>query len=596
MRLRLWPGVVIAILLAIVRYVLPLVGASTEIFGLPTPMLAVMGGMLGGVAIAVWWLFLSRAPWPERLGAIAMIIVALAVTFRIVHPSIAGGMMGMMLVVYSVPILALTLVFWAVTTSNLSHRVRWASLVAAVLVVCTSWTLVRTAGLMGGGSEFHWRWTATPEEQLLAVEKEIPAPNMTLPTDAGTPALSPERPKAAIVETIAAPAIDTPAEWPGFRGPARDSVVHGVRINTDWSASPPVKLWQRPIGPGWSSVAVHGDLLYTQEQRGEDEVVAAYRTSSGAPVWLHRDPVRFWESNGGAGPRATPTLNNHRVFAFGATGILNALDAVSGAVLWSRDVAADTDRKVPDWGFASSPLVVGDTVIVAAAGTLAAYDVATGTRRWMGPSYGGSYSSPHRATIDGVDQILLLGGPGAISVDPASGTVLWQHEWAPGAITQPALMPDGDVLVNAIVATGGIGVRRLAVARRSNAWTVEERWTSSGLKPYFNDFVVHNGHAFGFDGSILACIDLKDGQRRWKGGRYGNGQLLLLADEDVLLVISEDGELVLVDANPDQYKEVARFPALDGKTWNHPVLVGDVLIVRNGEEMAAFRLPLAQAR
>jgi len=596
MRLRLWPGVVIAILLAIVRYVLPLVGASTEIFGLPTPMLAVMGGMLGGVAIAVWWLFLSRAPWPERLGAIALIIVALAVTFRIVHPSIAGGMMGMMLVVYSVPILALTLVFWAVTTSNLSHRVRWASLVAAVLVVCTSWTLVRTAGLMGGGSEFHWRWTATPEEQLLAVEKEIPAPNMTLPTDAGTPALSPERPKAAIVETIAAPAIDTPAEWPGFRGPARDSVVHGVRINTDWSASPPVKLWQRPIGPGWSSVAVHGDLLYTQEQRGEDEVVAAYRTSSGAPVWLHRDPVRFWESNGGAGPRATPTLNNHRVFAFGATGILNALDAVSGAVLWSRDVAADTDRKVPDWGFASSPLVVGDTVIVAAAGTLAAYDVATGTRRWMGPSYGGSYSSPHRATIDGVDQILLLGGPGAISVDPASGTVLWQHEWAPGAITQPALMPDGDVLVNAIVATGGIGVRRLAVARRSNAWTVEERWTSSGLKPYFNDFVVHNGHAFGFDGSILACIDLKDGQRRWKGGRYGNGQLLLLADEDVLLVISEDGELVLVDANPDQYKEVARFPALDGKTWNHPVLVGDVLIVRNGEEMAAFRLPLAQAR
>jgi len=596
MRLRLWPGVVIAILLAIVRYVLPLVGASTEIFGLPTPMLAVMGGMLGGVAIAVWWLFLSRAPWPERLGAIALIIVALAVTFRIVHPSIAGGMMGMMLVVYSVPILALTLVFWAVTTSNLSHRVRWASLVAAVLVVCTSWTLVRTAGLMGGGSEFHWRWTATPEEQLLAVEKEIPAPNMTLPTDAGTPALSPERPKAAIVETIAAPAIDTPAEWPGFRGPARDSVVHGVRINTDWSASPPVKLWQRPIGPGWSSVAVHGDLLYTQEQRGEDEVVAAYRTSSGAPVWLHRDPVRFWESNGGAGPRATPTLNNHRVFAFGATGILNALDAVSGAVLWSRDVAADTDRKVPDWGFASSPLVVGDTVIVAAAGTLAAYDVATGTRRWMGPSYGGSYSSPHRATIDGVDQILLLGGPGAISVDPASGTVLWQHEWAPGAITQPALMPDGDVLVNAIVATGGIGVRRLAVARRSNAWTVEERWTSSGLKPYFNDFVVHNGHAFGFDGSILACIDLEDGQRRWKGGRYGNGQLLLLADEDVLLVSSEDGELVLVEANPDEYREVARFPALDGKTWNHPVLVGDVLIVRNGEEMAAFRLPLAQAR
>jgi hypothetical protein len=112
------------------------------------------------------------------------------------------------------------------------------------------------------------------------------------------------------------------------------------------------------------------------------------------------------------------------------------------------------------------------------------------------------------------------------------------------------------------------------------------------LKPSFNDSVVHHGYMFGFDGSILACIDVKDGTRKWKGGRYGQGQLVLLRDQDLLLVISEEGELALVKATPDQFTELARFPAIEGKTWNHPVLVGDRLLVRNGNEMVAFRLPL----
>jgi hypothetical protein len=246
--------------------------------------------------------------------------------------------------------------------------------------------------------------------------------------------------------------------------------------------------------------------------------------------------------------------------------------------------------KVPDWGFASSPLVVDDVVIVGAAGQLIAYDLATGKPRWVGSAGGVSYSSPHLVTIDGVAQVLLVSAAGTISIAPADGKRLWEHRGRGFPIVQPALIADKDVL---IVAGGESGARRIAVGHGSGGWTTTERWTSNGLKPYFNDLVVHQGYAFGFDGRILACIDLQDGSRKWKGGRYGNGQLILLPDQDVLLVLSEEGELALVRAIPDQFTELARFKAIKGKTWNHPALVGDLLLVRNGEEMAAFRLSLA---
>jgi outer membrane protein assembly factor BamB len=367
--------------------------------------------------------------------------------------------------------------------------------------------------------------------------------------------------------------------------------VRGLRIATDWSQSPPRPLWRKPIGPGWSSFAVGGDLVYTMEQRGESESVSCYRLTTGEPVWRHGDAIRFTESEGGVGPRATPALGNGRVYTFGATGRLNALDAASGAVAWSRDAAADTGVEVPGWGFAGSPLVVGDQVVVAASGRLAAYDTASGQPRWLGPQGGAGYASPHLVTLDGVAQILLLRGSRTISVAPTDGALLWEHVWEKGVgMLQPALAPDGDLVITVGDAMGGIGMRRLAVSHGTGGWTATERWTSRGLKPYFNDFVVHQGHAFGFDGSILACVDLADGTRKWKGGRYGHGQLVLLPEQDLLLVVSEQGELVLVKATPDAFTEVARAPAIEGKTWNHPALVGDVLLVRNGEEMAAFRL------
>jgi hypothetical protein len=480
--------------------------------------------------------------------------------------------------------------------------VRRGTMVAAIVLACLPFTLIRTGGLIGSGSELHWRWTPTPEDRLLAEAKnDAPA---VAPPMAPAPAAAPPAAPAKAPDDATPPKEESPvparaaasvAEWPGFRGPNRDGVIRGVRINTDWSASPPAEMWRRPIGPGWSSFAVRGDLLYTQEQRGEEELVSCYKVSTGDPVWRHADRVRFYESNAGPGPRGTPAIAGDRVFAIGATGIANALNARTGAKIWSRNAATDTGKAIPDWGIASSPLVVDDIVIFAVAGQLIAYEATTGNQRWIGQSGGAGYSSPHLATIDGVSQVLLMRGSRTISVAPADGALLWDHAGGPPAtsMVQPSLTPEGDVLVAPGDAMGGLGIRRVALTHRPDGWKVEERWHTRGLKPYFNDFVVHKGHAYGFDGSILSSIALADGVRKWKGGRYGNGQMLLLADQDVLLITSEEGELALVSATPDKFAELARLPALNGKTWNHPVVVRDILLVRNGEEMVAFKLSLA---
>jgi outer membrane protein assembly factor BamB len=628
--LRLWPGVVIVLVQCLIRFVIPAVAPDAQFFGVGAQIVGVLAGPVGLLAVLVWWLFFSRARWSERLSAIVVMIVAIVVTRPLTHQSIQNGMMGMMFFLYAVPpTLSLAFVLWAVASRRLSDGPRRAAMVAAILIGCGVWMLARTNGILGGVADLEWRWTPTAEERLLAQAAEplaVPSAEATAAAPREPAALPPaavavETPTAAVetpkelpvakadkaenkpatpaaVETAAgSPAMSergsARVEWPGFRGPGRDSIVRGVRIETDWAKSPPVALWRRPIGPGWSSFAVRSDLLYTQEQRGDDEIVACYNLTTGKPVWMHRDATRFWESNGGAGPRATPALSGGRVYAFGATGILNALDAGNGAVVWSHNAASDNDVKVPGWGFAGSPLVVGDVVIVAASGALVAYDVATGDRRWFVKSTGGSYSSPQLVTIDGIAQILLMGGAGTKSVAPADGKVLWENAWPGAPMVQPAVIAGGDLLITTADAMGGLGTRRIAVGHGGSGWTVEERWTSRALKPYFNDFVVHKGHAYGFDGAILACINLADGTRTWKGGRYGNGQLVLLADQDLLLVLSEEGELALVSATPDQFTELARIPALNSKTWNHPVLVGDVLLVRNGEEMAAFRLSLA---
>ncbi|MDA8019660.1 MAG: PQQ-binding-like beta-propeller repeat protein [Thermoanaerobaculia bacterium] len=557
--LRLWPGVVLVALQWLGRFIVP--------FFLPDAMpYGVMGALALGLLVVLWWVFLSRAPRGERWGGLLLMVAAMFGFQHLVDPSIATGMMGMMFPIYALPGLCLALVVWAVLTRNIVGRARLVTLALTIFGAFGVWTLVRTGGFSGDlDHEFAWRWAESHEDRVVAQQQTL-------------------REVAADL-----PGVTGPAEWPGFRGSARDSVVRHPRYATDWSVASPEEVWRRDIGPGWGSFAVRGDLIYTQEQRGEEEVVACYRLSFGEPVWRHGDPVRFWESNAGAGPRATPTIDGDQIFALGGTGLINALRAHDGEVIWSRDAAADTGTTTPMWGYSASPLVSGDLAVVAASGRLVAYDRHNGDLRWMGPEATTSYSSPHWATLHGEGQILHLNGEGILSFEPETGEVLWRHDWDGYPIVQPAVTSDGDVL---LAVSEGDGLRRLQVRRAAAGWQAQERWTSIRLKPYFNDFVVHEGHAYGFDGSIMAAIDITTGDRVWKGGRYGNGQLVLLAEQDLLLVLSEDGELVLVGATPDGHSELSRAPALTGRTWNHPVVVGDLVLVRNGKEMAAFRLPV----
>ena len=298
---------------------------------------------------------------------------------------------------------------------------------AAILLAFASLGLIRTGGFTAGMKhDFAWRWTPTPEERLLAAEpapapppaaaaapargarrgagapprRRHAAPAMPAPTphgigrhaDATPPVAAAASPSAA---RAAAPSRRRVPEWPGFRGPDRDGVVTGTRIATDWSTTPPVALWQRAVGPGWSSFAVAGDRIYTQEQRGEDELVACYAASTGAPVWKHRDRARFWESNGGAGPRGTPLLHRRPVYALGATGLLNALDAATGAVVWTARRRRRHRRQAADVGL----LRIADRGRRPASSSRRrarspAYDLATGAPRWTAAPEGEGYSSP----------------------------------------------------------------------------------------------------------------------------------------------------------------------------------------------------------
>jgi len=335
-------------------------------------------------------------------------------------------------------------------------------------------------------------------------------------------------------------------------------------------------------------------MLFTQEQLGPKESVVCYDADSGKAIWRTEVEARLEDPMGGPGPRATPTLANGSLYVTGSTGEFLRLNPVTGEIIWKRELTKIAESKVPMWGFASSPLVIGPLVIVCAGGGekgLVAFDSSSGEIRWSAPCPIDSYSSAQVNKLLGEDSVLMLTKSGLTVLDPANGKTRLEYDWK---IPQyRALQPHvigGDTI---LLPTGmNMGTRAIRLKKDNGQYAAEELWTSRQLKPDFVDLVSYQGHAYGNDGGLLTCIDLKTGERKWKGGHYGKGQILLLENSGLLLILAEQGQVVLVAADPNGHREIASFQALEGKTWNHPVLVGDRLYVRNSEQAAAYKVQL----
>lgn len=456
------------------------------------------------------------------------------------------------------------MLYWPLTWS-----VRLGVLLLGFLLFASSQLLIRVEGLTGDAHvDFAWRWQRSASSE-----------------DAGSVLLE----GVDLSQTTA-------SDFAQYMGPDRLGILSTASLAPDWTTQCPRLLWRQSVGAGWGAFAVVGDYALTQEQRGPQECVVCYRITDGAIAWLHADPVRFDSSLGGPGPRATPTIVGGRVYSIGATGVLNCLDGATGKAFWSVNILEGNQGQMISHGVCGSPLVIENLVIVCPTGSdkasLVAYDRESGKSIWQAGGQPASYGSPLVAELDGVKQILIHAGQGVAGHEIATGRRLWFFEWCNQEginCSQPIANAGGPGQVFA--ASGyGKGAVLIRVAHRSDGeWSTEKLWDSRLMKTKFTTAVVREGHVYGLDDGILACIDIKDGKKRWKDGRYQHGQILLAGN--MLLVQAEDGAVVMVEPSPGGLKELGRIPALTGKTWNNPVLAGKRLLVRNDHEAACYELP-----
>jgi outer membrane protein assembly factor BamB len=478
--------------------------------------------------------------------------------------------------------------------------VRVAKIAAAVVLVlaATAAVLYSVVGIrvrLDGSATPRLVRVVPPDRIAQAIESHRASqPASPIPASAPAAAGATE-PQAATINVTAAPAVipARPPYWTAFRGPFRDGTYRERPILTSWPAGGLKPLWKQPIGGGYASFAVARGRAFTIEQRRAQEVVTAYDVDTGRELWAHGWDGEFKEWMGGDGPRATPSWVDGRVYALGALGELRCLDERTGALQWRVNILDDSAAQNLPWGVAASPLIVDDMVIVlpggAAGRSVVAYDRQTGARRWSTLNDKQAYSSPTLATIGGIRQILIVTATRLVALTPEAGDLLWQYPWpTPNDInaSQPLVLPPGNRVL--LSAAYGHGAALLQVTNDGGRFGTRLLWEHTRLKNRFSSSVEHQGFIYGFDENILTCLDASSGEVKWKGGRYGHGQFVLA--DGHLVVLSEEGELALVRATPESHQELARFPVLEGKTWNHPALDDGRLLVRNLAEMAAFDL------
>lgn len=515
-----------------------------------------------------WGLSRRHFTWGQRLLALALILGTMSVAGAVSHPAtgpFATAMMGL-------PIVITFSIGWLWLTRQRAAGVELSGIAVICLLVFGAISLLRWDGMDGRQRpELSWRWTPNAEAQFL---QQVPQ--------------APEAVEGSGIEIEA-----SPADWTSFRGDHRRGVVSDVTLG-DWSSAPPREVWRHRVGPGWSSMIAVGDYLFTQEQRDDHEAIVCYQLQTGNEIWHSSgkgSKERFSDSLSGSGPRATPTYFEHKIYSYGARGHLDCVEASTGKNLWSHSIFELAGAKVPQWGSASSPTIVDDLVLVFAGGengsSIIAFDRLSGDLRWKAPGGTVSYSTPQIMSIAGQRQIVMHDDRGLTGLRIADGKLLWTHLSPHGASFQPMLQPhqiaDDQLLVN-----WDSGLLCLRIRQDGEQWSLQELWKSNRLKPSFNEFVIHDGFIYGLDDGILCCLDLATQQRKWKKGRYGFGQMLLIPESKELLILGEQGDVIRVAADPEAHRELGQFKAISGKTWNHPIIAQGRLVVRNAEEMACF--------
>ena len=467
---------------------------------------------------------------------------------------------------------------------------------AALVAGSVSYLFFGLRIVLDGGGTPHLRFVETAEQQAERIQRHREAQRAqvapVVTTQAPTPGTeAPSTDVKAGLQTRLQSAAPVPY-WTDFRGPKRDGEYLEGPILMDWPSGGLKPIWKQPAGGGYASFVIARGRAFTIEQRGEREVVAAYDVPTGRELWTSAWAAEFRESLGGDGPRATPTWADERVYALGADGELRALDDATGRVVWRTNILTDSGADNLQWGMSGAPLVVGNTVIVLPGGpngqSVAGYDRDTGKRRWSSLGDQQAYASPMLATLAGVRQILVVSATRLVGLGVDEGALLWEYPWVGYNginAAQPLVIGDNRIFLSSGY---GLGAAMLELSGRAGGLSVREVWRNTRMKNRFASSVLYQGVIYGLDESILAAVDAETGALKWKGGRYGYGQVLLA--DGHLIVLTEDGDLALVRATPTRHEELRRFHVLDGKTWNLPAIAGGYLLVRNLAEMAAFDL------